>query len=66
MKLAIAELSETAREHVLSVGKVDGEQVELTEEQYRELREKYHPNAKDITLALVDAALGFGCIDCGG
>lgn len=65
MRLPIAELSEQARDAVLAVGRVDGETVELTEEQYRELRAKFHPNAKDVTLAALDAALGIGCIGCG-
>jgi hypothetical protein len=55
-----------ARNEVLLAGTVNGEFVELSPEQYAELRAKYHPGVSDVSLAALDAALGIPpCISCG-
>lgn len=66
-RIPIAELRPENRDECLSVGKIEGEFVELTDEQYRAIRAKYHPHEKDAASAAFDAANGIpncrGCSD---
>lgn len=55
-------------EACLSLGRLDGEWLELSEEAYRKLRERFNPTATDATTArLMQWANGVPpCAGCGG